>query len=564
MTDSALMKMRFGRYEIRDRLGAGGMARVFKGYDANLERLVAIKIMHDHLTEEPTFKERFEREARLVASLNHPNIVQVYDFDTMEIDGQPVYYMVMPYIPGKSLKGVLDDLAERGERLPQEEVIDVLHHLSDALSYAHARGMVHRDVKPANILFNERGQAVLTDFGIARMVQHSKLTQEGTTTGTPAYMSPEQVLGLPADARSDLYALAVIAFEMLTGRLPFTHDESPAALMLKHINDPIPQISQFLSAENLHLDAVFLRALAKNPDDRYPGTQEFFRELRAALEGETLLHTTPPFLESQTTQVLNPTQQLAREPAHRLSRSLFGLAAIALTVIVFLAALVLMQRGISQNGAQPTGSSVDSMTGDLPVFFHSAFDGGSPYDTHWPQTTTAELASQITEGGFYRLHNPEPGTAVTSIFDMQYTYEDAAIQMEGLLEDESQVASGYGIVFNYHDQDHYSVFAVDGAGRYSIWTRKDGVWRELRGESEAWTTSEAVQPIGSANVLRVEVHGSHYTGYVNDTLVAEVVDDAPASGNIGIYLATPGSGTATVLIDSYSVEAVNSSAGDEP
>lgn len=552
MTDSFLINFRLGRYEIRDRLGAGGMARVFKGYDTNLDRLVAIKILHDHLADEPTFRERFEREAKFIASLNHPNIVQVYDFDVTEVGGnQCLYYMVMPYIPGKSLKEILED---RAECLPQPQVIDIIHSLADALGYAHGRGMVHRDVKPANILFNERGQAVLADFGIARLVENSKLTQEGMTTGTPAYMSPEQVLGLPADARSDLYSLGIIAFEMLTGRLPFP-DDNTVSVMLKHVNEPIPRISQFLSADNPHLDAVMYRALAKNSEDRYATTGEFYNDFATALGGQSSpnMQTTPPFLHTQSTQILSKTALISPPDTTSSQRKSIGLITVALTVIVFIGAIVLMERGMGSNVAQ-ADPQVESMTGDTALYFSETFDADS--NSYWPQTASSEIVPEISDG-FYRLHNPEPGTAATSLFDQQYSYRDAVIQMEGVLVEDSQPASAYGIVFNYQDPDNYSVFAVDGVGRYSIWTRKEGVWGELRGEANAWTDDEAVKVLGETNTLRVEIHGSHFAGYVNDVLVADVVDDEASSGGIGIYLATPRSGTASALIDLYEVLSVS-------
>ena len=215
------------------------MARVYKAWDTNLERLVAIKILHEHLADDPTFKERFEREAKFIASFNHPNIVQVYDFNVIQREGFPLCYMVMSYIPGQTLREVLEDAELRGERLPRERVRALVDDLTSALGYAHQRGMVHRDVKPGNIILNEHGKAVLTDFGIARMVQSNRLTADGVSTGTPIYMSPEQASGQAGDMRSDLYSLGIIVYEMLTGRPPFVDDTS-LSVMLKHLNTPPP------------------------------------------------------------------------------------------------------------------------------------------------------------------------------------------------------------------------------------------------------------------------------------------------------------------------------------
>jgi len=203
---------RINRYELQERIGAGGMARVFKAWDTVLERPVAIKILHDHLADDPNFKERFIREARFIARLNHPNIVQVYDFDVTEREGFPLYYMVMSYIPGRSLRDLLEEAKRIEQRLPADQIMRIVSNTADALDYAHEQGTVHRDVKPGNVLITQTGDAVLTDFGIARMVEGTRFTQEGISTGTPLYMSPEQATGQPGDSRSDLYSLGVMLF----------------------------------------------------------------------------------------------------------------------------------------------------------------------------------------------------------------------------------------------------------------------------------------------------------------------------------------------------------------
>src|SRR5258706_9952101 len=236
-----VLGMRLGRYEVRDRLGIGGMAAVYRAWDMNLERLVAVKVLHDHLAAETGFKERFEREAKVVARLSHPNIVQIFDYDATQIKGSPVYYMVMAYITGHSLKDIMDERQAAGSKLTMPEVANVLRGICSALSYAHKQGMVHRDVTPGNILFNDQGQAVLADFGIARILAATRLTQTGMTAGTPMYMAPEQGMGEAGDHRADIYSLGVILFEMLAGMAPYTGD-STFAIVMKHINEPIPSL----------------------------------------------------------------------------------------------------------------------------------------------------------------------------------------------------------------------------------------------------------------------------------------------------------------------------------
>ncbi|MBZ0290696.1 MAG: serine/threonine protein kinase, partial [Anaerolineae bacterium] len=284
VTDTFINK-RIGRYEIRERIGVGGMARVYKGWDSNLDRTVAVKILHEHLAEDTSFKERFEREAKLIASLNHPNIVQVYDFSVLDEGGQMISYMVMPYIPGKTLKEILENFSARGERMSQEAIREVLLDVSSALHYAHSRGMVHRDVKPANILFDEHDRAVLSDFGIARLIESANLTQEGATVGTPTYISPEQAAGLPVDSRADLYALGVILYEMLAGEPPFTADTN-LSIILKHMSEPVPSISEKLSVNNADLDALIYKGMAKIPEDRFATAQEFANALVGVFGGD--------------------------------------------------------------------------------------------------------------------------------------------------------------------------------------------------------------------------------------------------------------------------------------
>ncbi len=547
-----------GRYEIRERIGSGGMARVFKAWDTNLDRAVAIKILHEHLAEDTTFKERFKREAKFIASFSHPNIVPIFDFNAFERDGQELFYMVMPYIAGMTLKGVLDDFLTKRQRMPHNRILNIMLNLTDALGYAHSRGMVHRDVKPGNILFNEHDQAVLTDFGIARLVEGSHLTQDGITTGTPAYMSPEQATGQPVDKRTDLYALGIILYELLAGMPPFADDGS-VSVLLKHLNTPVPSVTKYLGINDPEMDALLLKALAKNPDDRFQTAQEFaqaikpvfgMKEIAISTASQPIPLPDPATIPMPTSAVVDaPTAPAKLVPTHR---SPLGILAIGMTVIALFATIGLLSR--QSPAASQADSAVESMTGEMSLFFESTFDSDDPNNSHWPQEGNNLLTRDITDDGVYRFRNVSPREAVTSIFDPTYTYTDAIITMEATLESDSQPASAYGIVFRYLDEDNYNVFAVDGAGRYSIWVREDGNWRELRGER--WTADESIHRIGEPNVLTVEVIGDHFVGAVNGQVAADVTDATIPSGHIGVYLATTDSGVASALIDRYSVAEV--------
>ncbi|MGH2523563.1 MAG: serine/threonine-protein kinase, partial [Anaerolineales bacterium] len=267
---------KLGKYQLLERLGRGGMAEVYKAYHPNLDRFVAVKILHPHLSDASDFIGRFRREAQAVAQLHHPHIVQVFDFD---VEGD-LHYMVMEYVQGRSLTAVLDDCYQRSEHLPLDEVVRLFRALLDAVGYAHAHGMVHRDLKPANVMLDKQGRPVLTDFGIAKIVGANKLTATGVTVGTPAYMSPEQGGGESGDERSDLYALGIILYECLTGQVPYDGDTS-VAVLLKHISAPIPSLHTVRPDLPRALDPIIATAMAKDPDERYPSA----RAMWEAIEG---------------------------------------------------------------------------------------------------------------------------------------------------------------------------------------------------------------------------------------------------------------------------------------
>ena len=264
-----------GRYQIQSLIGQGGMASVYRAYDPNLRRAVAIKVIHPHLSNNPEFFRRFEEEATAVAHLRHPNIVQMYDFNH---DGD-LYYMVMEFVMGETLQSRLKRLNDSKRRLSVKEVITFSAEICDAAFYAHQRGMIHRDIKPANIMLDVNGRAILMDFGIARMVGASQHTATGAVLGTAMYMSPEQIQGIQTDARADIYSIGVTLFEMLSGKPPFEAD-SAMTLMMMHLNDPVPDLLEMHPDTPPELIAITHKALAKNRDARYQSASEMAHALR--------------------------------------------------------------------------------------------------------------------------------------------------------------------------------------------------------------------------------------------------------------------------------------------
>ena len=287
-----------GRYQLMERLGQGGMAEVYKAYQESLDRYLAIKFMHPFLAETPQFQQRFQREARSVATLHHPNIVQVIDFDWTGGSA----YMVMEFIDGSTLDARLLELAEHRERLPLAESVRIARDAALALAYAHGHDIVHRDIKPANIMLERSGRVVLTDFGLAKLVSVSRFTASGAIIGTPAYMAPEQALGQAGDKRVDIYALGVLLYEMVTGQLPF-EAENAIALVLMHLNQAVPLPRTLNPDLPEGLEQVILKALAKQPEARFQSADELAAHLNYFLAPATAGSAAPPSLASLPTDL---------------------------------------------------------------------------------------------------------------------------------------------------------------------------------------------------------------------------------------------------------------------
>jgi tRNA A-37 threonylcarbamoyl transferase component Bud32 len=266
MNQEMIGKTIAGRYHILEVIGLGGAGTVYKALDARLQKVVALKMLSHHFTHDAEFKRRFQQEALVMAPLNHPNIVQVYDYG--EADG--LSYLVMEYIEGTSLEHFL---SER-KPLAVDYAIEIIRQVGKALSYAHRQGIIHRDLKPSNILISRDGRILLSDLGLAIAPGGRTITDIGTIVGTPAYMSPEQAMGKPVDARSDIYSLGLILYQLLTGRLPFSTD-SPGSMLYAHVHESPPPLRWFNPAVPPLVEQAVLKALAKDPKQRYQTVDEF-------------------------------------------------------------------------------------------------------------------------------------------------------------------------------------------------------------------------------------------------------------------------------------------------
>src|SRR3954466_7614650 len=279
-----------GRYRLDAQIGAGGMSTVYRAFDTVLERQVAIKLMHREIAADADQLERFRREARAVAQLNHPHVVGVIDAgeapppEEQTGFGEPVAmpYIVFEYVEGETLK----DRIRRMGRLPVPEAVADAIEIARALGAAHARGIVHRDVKPQNVLIDDEGTAKVTDFGIARTLDQEGLTADGRVLGTTDYVSPEQALGHDVTGQSDLYSLGIVLYEMLTGDVPF-HGENQVAVAMKHVREQLPDVQLRRPEVSSALAAVLDRATAKDTEQRYPDDRSLIADLEEVLAIET-------------------------------------------------------------------------------------------------------------------------------------------------------------------------------------------------------------------------------------------------------------------------------------
>ena len=373
------------RYELEELLGTGGMSSVFRAHDRQLDRRVAIKILHQHYAQDPEYLERFRREARAVARLSHPNIVTV--IDRGDDDGRQ--YIVFEHVDGENLK----ELVLRTGKLPVRRALELALGVADGLAFAHDRGLIHRDVKPQNVLLNREGEIKVTDFGIARSLHMDHgVTQTGTVLGTAEYLAPEQASGKQVSPATDVYSLGIVLWELLAGDAPFV-GENFVAVALRHVNEPPPSLQERRPDVSPRLEAAVQRALAKDPARRFPSMTAFAQELRACMaeaEGDAA---PPPEDDLAMTLVTPPAHgRPATRPRKRARtrRRPFVWVLLALVAAgAAFAGVFFVARARHNHGGSGGGGSNGS-----PVQLQGVGDyvpSGSP-DTH------ADTASAATDG----------------------------------------------------------------------------------------------------------------------------------------------------------------------
>jgi serine/threonine-protein kinase len=379
-----------GRYRLESKLGSGGMSTVYLSRDETLQRWVAIKVMHREMSDQPDQLERFRREARAVAQLSHPNVVSV--IDAGEDGGFP--YIVFEYVEGETLKDRIDRLG----RLPVDESVAYAIETGRGLAAAHAQRLIHRDVKPQNVLIDSDGRAKVTDFGIARSLESDGLTKTGRVLGTTDYVAPEQAMGHGVDARGDVYSLGVLLYEMLTGEVPFQAD-TQVGVAMKHVNEQMPNVQDPRPEVSSALAAVIERATAKDPDKRYRDMVALLRDLEGALEVEVARSGRA---HGEATNVLDavPSRRKLLTP-RRVST-----AGVLLVLAATVAALLIV--ALAGRGGEDTPNAAVSGA-PIPIESARAFDpGGDPPNEEHNDEAGLALDSDPNSGWTTETYTTSP------------------------------------------------------------------------------------------------------------------------------------------------------------
>ena len=385
------------RYELEELVGTGGMSSVFKARDRLLERPVALKILHEHYLSDADYVERFRREARAVAQLAHPNIVTV--IDRGEEGGRQ--FIVFEYVDGENLK----QLVNREGALPVRDAVQLAAQVARALGYAHHRGIVHRDVKPQNVILNEDGRAKVTDFGIARSLDVDGVTQTGTVLGTSDYIAPEQAQGQDVNAQTDVYSLGVVLYELVTGELPF-RGEGFVAVAMQHVNEPPPNVLERRGDVPPRLALAIERAMAKRPEDRQESMDELVADLESALReldgyGD----------ESERTLVVPAAVRRGRRMRRRRRPPIF-LILLALGVLAGAAAVFLLVDGVQNKDSTPPPPPA-SVRLDAVAAFDPEGTGGE-HDSEVPLATDGNASTYWTTEDYRDFTKSGVGLVVES------------------------------------------------------------------------------------------------------------------------------------------------------
>ena len=540
-----------GLYRIISQIGKGGMATVYKAYQASIDRYVAIKVLPSQLAESKEFATRFHQEARIIASLEHPHILPVFDYG--ESDG--VTYFVMRYLDA----GTLKDRMVEGRPLPLNEIDKLFTQLADALSYAHSRGIVHRDLKPANALIDSRGNVFLTDFGIAKLLESAspRLTQTDAIMGTPAYISPEQAQAQPVDQRSDIYSLGIILYEMVTGSVPFVA-ETPLAVLFKHISDPLPPPSSVKPDIPPAIEQVILKALAKDPEDRFATSAEFLAAWKHALETKDTVQQTPLAVTvppsppgsgapiqhkpGSTTKVASK----SRMPAMGIIGCL--VAACALFSLAGLAILASNWRGLSSSGtstvvSQPTQTLVSNPPTNVPPPTATAAlinpsntlleDDFSARSSNWGTLTDADSSIEYEGDALHVLIYKENYVVWSTPNDTDYEKVHIEVTVNS---DNTDPTTAFGILCMQQTEDwSFYYFVITPAGEYAIAKATTGESDVFLTNNDQWGESDLIPTRAASYRIGADCGQGRLALYVNGQQIDSASDSTYTTGHVGLF-----------------------------
>ena len=533
-----------GPYRIINQVGRGGMATVYKAYQPSVDRYVAVKVLPSQLAESREFATRFQQEARIIARLEHPHILPVFDYG--ESDG--VAYFVMRFMDAGTLKEKMIE----GRPLPLDVIDKLFTQLAEALSYAHSRGVVHRDLKPANVLIDSHENIFLTDFGIAKLLESAspRLTQTDAIMGTPAYISPEQAQGNPVDQRSDIYSLGIILYEMVTGSVPFTA-ETPLAVLFKHISDPLPPPSLVKPDIPASIEQVLLKALAKDPKDRFATATEFMAAWSRALETRETVQRVPevptipplpPKTGAQTPpQPVTMTKTVSRSglPAAWIGGcliaacALFGLGGVALMASNLWASSTPSPLPPTVVVISPTDTPRPTET-PIPVNLGNVLLEDDFSSSQWGTGTNADSAVEYVDEALQMIVYARNWFVWSTPDDQDYqdVHMEVTVNNNG-----TDTYTAFGLMCNQQpsaDESHY-YFAITPAGQYVIAKAAAGQTDVFLTNDNRWGTSSLIPKDAASYRIGANCGKGTLTLYVNGQQIATVSDSSYMSGGVAVF-----------------------------
>ena len=524
-----------GPYRIINQIGKGGMATVYKAYQPSVDRYVAVKVLPSQLAESKEFATRFQQEARIIAKLEHPHILPVFDYG----ESNGIAFFVMRYLEA----GTLKDRMVAGRPLPIQEIDKLFTQLSEALSYAHSHGVIHRDLKPANALIDSQGNVFLTDFGIAKLLESAspRLTQTDAIMGTPAYISPEQAQGQPVDQRSDIYSLGIILYEMVTGSVPFVA-ETPLAVIFKHITDPLPPPSLVKPDIPKPVEKVILKALAKDPRDRFATAAEFVAAWKRSLEVRekvAQMVTVPP---SSTTTGARTASRFGLPTVWIVGClvavcALFGLGGVALMASSLRGSstpsavpptkTVIVNPPTHTSAPVPTATTAAINTSDILV--EDDFSGDTDWGTLTDTTSSVEYQNNALHMQVFRENYVIWSTPNDD--DYGKTHMEVTV-----VNNDSEPTTAFGFICAQQQKEwSFYYLAATPAGEYAIIRATDGDSDVFLTGDGKWTSSDLIAYKAPSYRVAADCGGGRLTLYVDGQQIASVTDNTYGTGRVGLF-----------------------------